>query len=170
MAIHDVDKGNDDRNSPMPNSHDVQEGIRAAHGTNSVNYVSDSTGTTNQKLLGGNFRLVKAGALNVVLANGSAGVITTTTTSTPHGLGYAPVPLAFLNNSQINGSGGYNLPLPITTSFATINSGGLDVLADICRLLCSSDGTNFYVIAYTSGTFIGTNYIINYYLYQQTIN
>lgn len=43
MALHDVDKDNEDRTSPAVNAHDDQKTSRMAHGTTSINPVTDAT-------------------------------------------------------------------------------------------------------------------------------
>lgn len=45
MAIHDTDKGSSDRNSPSPNSHDLQ-GARMAYNTHSIAPTTDTTKKT----------------------------------------------------------------------------------------------------------------------------
>lgn len=58
MSLHDVDKHNDDRTSPVVNSHDEAGDVRMAHGTTSVNPKTDATTTQgylqtkNGRLLG----------------------------------------------------------------------------------------------------------------------
>lgn len=108
------------------------------------------------------------GTAAVVTPNGSTGVITSTTTTVPHNLGYTPKAEAFLNN--IIGSG-YGIPLPMWISFGA-NTGGTggatEYLGVIRYMTYAVDGTNFYVLTYQSGVAIAANYTVTYYLYQQS--
>lgn len=108
------------------------------------------------------------GTCAVQVPDGTSGVIVTTTTTVPHNLGYTPKAEAFMNN--ITGSG-YGIPLPMWVSFGA-NTGGVggapEYLGVIRYMTYAVDGTNFYVITYSSGSAIAANYTITYYLYQQT--
>lgn len=105
------------------------------------------------------------GTANVVAPAGTPGVITTTTTTVPHNLGYTPKAEAFMNN--ITGAG-YGIPLPMWISFGVITGGAFEYFGVMRYMTYAVDGTNFYVITYSSGSIIATNYTITYYLYQQT--
>lgn len=108
------------------------------------------------------------GTASVVAPNGASGVITTTTTTVPHNLGYTPKAEAFLNN--ITGSG-YGIPLPMWISFGanTGGTGGAPEYFGVIRYMTYAiDGKNFYVLTYSSGSAIAANYTVTFYLYQQT--
>lgn len=175
MALHNVDKSNFERDTPKPNSHDTLEAaLRQSHGTNSVNYQTPGgiPPTSGARILGGNARLVKSGVVSHVVPNGVDGAIHVTTTTTAHGLGFGPLALAYINNATINGGGAYNipLPLPITLGANTGGTGGAPSYLGITAWMqFASDGTNFYVTTYTTGSsFIGVTYLVTFYLYQQT--
>jgi len=115
-----------------------------------------------------NTEVYTVGTAVVTAPNGSASVITTTTTTVPHNLGYTPKAECFLNN--ITGAG-YGIPLPMWISFGA-NSGGTggaaNYLAVIRYMTYAVDGTNLYILTYSSADAVATNYTITYYLYQQT--
>lgn len=172
MALHDVDKNSADRGSPMPNTHDVQTSARMAHGTNSVNYVTDATpSVTGGNILSGNARLVSSGVTQCDASAGNDSTIVSDTFSIPHNLGYNPIVTAWLNNASV----GFNLPLPIILS-STVGStsGTLDGVAFLATnrwMTYGADEDNFYVIIYTVGSsMIATSYFVTYYLYQQVVN
>jgi hypothetical protein len=173
MSLFDVDKIGPKRNTPSPNTHDtILEGAVTAHGTNSVNYTTDATVSgSGPKIYGGIDRLIKSGVATVVIPNGNPGHITLTTTTVAHNLGYAPKAVAVLNNSQINGGGAYNiqLPAPLSLGDNTGATGGApEYLGFVSYMGYATDGTNFYVLTYSSGGMVGTTYLVTYYLYQQT--
>jgi hypothetical protein len=171
VALYDVDKTSKDRGNPMPNHNDtLDDGSIKAHGTNSVNYVTDaSSSATTANLLSGNARLITTGLASVVAPNGSSGIIVTTTTTTPHNLnlGYTPMAVAYLNN--VTGAG-YGIPLPLWASFGA-NTGGTggapEYLGVVRYMTYAIDATNFYVLTYSSGSAVAANYTVTYYLYQQ---
>lgn len=168
MAIHHTDKNSPARTAPYPNIHDTQDVTRMAHGTNSVNYITDASPTFNgPSILYGNARLVQSGTVTVVTPNGTSGTITTTTTTLAHNLGYTPLATAFMNNIQ---PVGYGITLPIWVSFGnnTGGSGGAPEYLGIIRYMTYAvDATNFYVLTYSSGVAVAANYTITFYLYQQ---
>lgn len=165
MALHDVDPNSADRGKPKPASHDVPlETFKKAIPFNQT--------TQGAPLLAGNVRLVKTGTAGVVTPSGTSGLITTTTTTVPHNLGYTPLALAYMNN--IIGQG-YGQPLPMWVSFGDVGNttvGGVTVetLGVITFMTYAVDGSNFYVLTYGSGSAIAANYTITYFLYQQRAN
>lgn len=170
MSLTDVDKGSADRGAPLPNHSDiVHQDVTKAHGTNSVNYVTDATGTGQTGILSGNARLIKGSTASVVVPDGTPGVIIGTTTTVPHNLGYTPMAVAFMNN--ITGSG-YGIQLPMWVSFGA-NTGGVggapEYLGVVRYMTYAVDGTNLYILTYSSGSAVAGTYTITYYLYQQKI-
>jgi hypothetical protein len=171
VTLWDIDKHNLDRGSPDPNSHDNQHldvVRRSAHGTHSINPQVVGIGG-DSPILGGTAHLVKSGVIRVTTPDGTPGQITTTTTTVAHNLGYAPLAQAFMNNSQINGVGSFNLALPLITSFANNANGDVatEYLAIITHMRVSTDTENFYVFTYGSGIQVGTDFYVSYYLYRQ---
>lgn len=168
MSLHDVDKGSQDRGDPTPNHNDqLVDGAIKAHGTNSVNYVTDSSTANQQNLFGGNARLIQQGTVEAVVPNGSSGVIISTTTTLAHNLGYTPIVAAYINN--ITGSG-YGIQLPMWISFGanTGATGGAPEYLGVTRYMtAAADGTNLYILTYSSGSALAANYTVTYYLYQQ---
>lgn len=166
MSLHDIDKNGDKRGKPELNQHDALD-QRPANGTNSVNYTTDNSSAAGA-ILSGNAQLVKKGTAQVVAPAGNPGTIISTTTTVPHNLGYTPLAMAFINN--VTGAG-YGIPLPIWVSFGA-NTGGVggatEYLGVIRYMTFAADGTNFYVITYSSGVAIATNYTVTFYLYRQT--
>lgn len=172
MGIHDVNKG-EHGGAPTPNAHDKTDVPRPAHGTNSVNYqTAASPSSTGPGIFGGNARLVASGVARVVTPDGATGTITQTTTTVPHNLGFAPIPWATMNNSAIGGQGAFNIPLPLMVSLGN-NTGGTGGASEYLGLIrwmyYAVDGTNFYIITYSSGVAIAATYDITYYLYQQRV-
>lgn len=172
MGLHDVDKNSDDRTSPVVNAHDLGPDRRMAHGTNSVNYqTAASPAFGAAQIQGGNSRLVGADVVRVIAPDGTTGVITITTTTYHHNLGYAPKAEAYLNNRQINNGGSYNIPLPLDISVGA-NTGGTggapEYLGVIRTMYYATDATSFYVITYSSGSALAGTYDVTFYLYQQT--
>jgi len=166
MALHDVDKSGADRSSPLPNSHDEQGIPRQAHGTNSVNYHTDaSPSSSGGQILTGNAQLITSGVLNHPISIPSSGKISIDTSTVAHNLGYAPWVVAFMNNTMINGSGAYNIPLPIMPSLGVTAA---DTIAPIVWMFASSDVNNVYVISYTTASAaVPATYEVTYYLYRQ---
>jgi hypothetical protein len=114
--------------------------------------------------------LVASGVAQAIIPNGTPGQITLTTTTVAHNLGYRPKAVAMLNNSAINGGGSYNihLPAPLSLGDNTGGTGGApEYLGIVSYMGYATDGTNFYVLTYTSGGNIGATYFVTYYLYQQ---
>ena len=171
--IHYVDKKGGERSEPVVNPPDtIEDGVgRMAHGTNSVNYHTPATINTNgPTILAGNARMVKSGVASVVVPSGNSGLVGLNTTTIALNLGYSPLAFASLNNAQINGGGAFNLalPLPLSLGNDTGGTGGVaEFLAISGYMQFATDATNFYVITFTSGSFVGATYQVTYYLYQQ---
>ncbi len=106
-------------------------------------------------------KIVKTDTITVS-ASGNA----TNWSTVPHNLGFAPIPLAFLNNVTLSGIAvGANVPLPTYTSLSvdTVNQ-RVDMRT---WLHAMADDTNFYIVAFNS---TGTPFNINirYYLLQES--
>lgn len=170
MALFDIDKSSGDRGSPRPNTHDVVNPSSVmARGTNSVNYVTPATAASGgPNILSGNARYVYSNTLPVVVPATTSGVITVTTVSTPHNLGFMPGAVAYLNKATINGAGPYSLQLPQIVSVADDTGGAVEHLDIVRWLFYGTDSTNFYVFAYSAGNATASTYFVTYYLYQQT--
>jgi len=167
MSLHDVDKTGGRRSASKLNQNDSLS-QRMAVGTPSVNYTTQENASSNAQLFGGNARLIKTDTVQVVAPDGTAGVITTTTTTVAHGLGYAPIVTAYMNNIL---GGGYGIQLPMWVSFGanTDGVGGAPEYLGVIRYMTfASDTTNIYILTYSSGSAVATNYTITYYLWQQT--
>jgi hydroxymethylglutaryl-CoA reductase len=83
------------------------------------------------------------------------------TQSVPHNLGYVPIPYCFLGNAQLNGSGEYNIPLPIFSA-ASVDTGA-HVVTFNGWLFCSTDSTNLYIQLLNSLA-AGGSFTVSYYL------
>lgn len=161
MAIHDVDKNSTDRGQPLPNSHDAHPlDLRNAHGTNSVNYISDATpdafklDNTN-----GMLRLVQKGTVHVDQPGaGTAGFTTVT-----HNLGYIPIVMAFIGTSTTI----YNpLPQILSSSVAT------NVTIEEYITVANITSTDFQIEYYqgSSAASAPDGYNITYYIFHETAN
>jgi len=166
MAIHDIDKSGNDRSAPTPNSHDMQDIPRQAHGTNSVNYTTDaSPSISGGQILTGNAQLITSGVVSHPITIPSSGTLSIDTTTVAHNLGYAPWVVAFMNNTMINGSGAYNIPLPIMPSLGVTAA---DTIAPSVWMFAASDKNNIYIISYTTASAaVAVSYAVTYYLYRQ---
>jgi len=173
MAVHDVDRNGPDRGNPNPNTHDlnfVSSGgpiintPRPAHGTNSVNPVTDATSTDQASLLSGIGQLVKTGSVTMTL-NGSA----TTTVSFSHGLGYTPYMIAAINNATstiaTGTATGVSLFLP-TFLIANIGTDVAGVVTFQTYLYGFANSTTVYFNCLDAGANSG-HVTITYYLYRQ---
>lgn len=94
---------------------------------------------------------------------------TVTTTEIEHGLGFAPIPLAFLNGVSITDVGtGLNLPLP---TFQNLNIDTVNqVVQDRVRIIVAANDTKLFLsILNSTGGAVGP-LTIRYYLLQETAN
>lgn len=108
MAIHDISLGVDRMSPARPNTHDkINQGAISAHGTNSVNYVSDASdldkvadALNGQQTIVGSMDITTsvvtsagagAGAFSTELVNGA---------TVAHGLDYIPSVIAFYGSSS----------------------------------------------------------------------
>jgi hypothetical protein len=167
MSIHDVSKHDDQRLDPKANASDTRA-QRDAHGTNSVNYVSDATAAPVSGVSAGGGDGVKAGLkqlvaicpLNVV-NDGSS--LTTATIS--HRLGYAPKVEADIENATLttaSGSvSGANVAVPIFTA-ASIAGGNVTFQTFVYAF---ADASNVYVNL-LNGTGSPTTIKVTCYLYR----
>lgn len=108
-------------------------------------------------------KVVKTG-VNHVTSNGAP----TNWVTIPHGLGYAPVPLVFLNDVNLSPIASHaNIPLP-TYSTITVDTGTQQVKFQTW-LHAIADADNLYVVLFNS---LGTAQNINfkYFLLQETAN
>lgn len=155
--IHD--RGKND-STPEPNSHDLQ-GIRMAHGTNSVNYTTDASSTPGgPPILAGNLRLVQSNTATV----NSDGVHNTSTTTIPHNLGYFPFLTWSMNHLSTSTLTGVNLMAPQALTFTMDNTA--HTITFSIMVWCAVDANNVYIQLFdTSG--LSHSYDITYYLYQQ---
>ena len=175
MALHNVDRSSMDRSNPAPNSHDMSSltGVpmvnvpRPAHNTLSVAYISPGvvpstqsgnagTGTSYGRI--GQF--VQTGTMGCVYNSSLENVF-----SVPHGLGYAPLVIAVLNNATVTGisdNGTTSIMLP-THLNASLANGYYEVFQWIYMM---SDDTNVYCYCINANGGTGS-FDVTYYLYQQ---
>lgn len=114
MSLHDINKSHSSRKNPRPNTDD-KVGTRMAHGTNSVNFVTDAT---DESLIRG----IHSGFLTLVASYGAADgatvagysmptgpgwILANSAQIIPHGLGYTPICIALVDYA----GGGGNLVL-----------------------------------------------------------
>lgn len=171
--LFDVDKHSLDRSTPSPNRPDVlPPATSAAHGTHSVNYVTDASSSNSVLAKNGQFTIVQVGNYTspapgiwtpvdkTVFSN------TTFTLGTiPHGLGYKPGIIAYYNEGNIA-----DLPLPYDESFGGAPA---PTAPTWNRLWCSVDATNvsFFLslIAINTPSWnFESGFSFTYYLTQQT--
>lgn len=171
MALHDVDKGPGDRGAPMPNTHDTQD-VRLAHGTNSVNYVTDATATPVANTTVGGGTSVKngfkrlVGVVPMTLANDGS---TLTTVQAAHGLSFVPKVEADLENSSLTVASGSGTASGATISLPVFTSMGIDtvdgILVPVAYLYSFADATYVYV-NFINASGNPVSYTITCYLYQ----
>jgi len=157
MALHDVDRNSEDRGTPAPNHTDkVIDGAHKAHGTNSVNYVSDATpsysgGTNTGSVGGGNpirygYKKLVSNVSFTLVNDGS----TLTTGSIAHGLNYVPVVELLFENASLTIAGGggsvtgATVPGPFFAG-ADIGSDVSGVVSFTSWIYAFADATNIYV-------------------------
>lgn len=163
MAIHDRGKPGA---TPQPNSHDLQ-GVRMAHGTNSVNYTTDATDTSKTSgILSGIGQLVQTDTVNV--PNNGA---TQTHVTVPHNLGYVPFMMSAVNNASISDANGVvssNASVFLPTSLSTFIDTVDNIIVFRVWLFGFADETNAYFIM-TNSTGSPVSIDVTYYLYRQNI-
>lgn len=162
MAIHDVSKDHPQRETPMPNKHDVPE-------VNLPNTMPFNHSTGGANLEFGNARLVEIFVQNITAGAGVSGSIVTTTSTSAHNLGYTPLAFVYMNN--IVGAG-YGQPLPMNVSFGVNTNGSPNVaeyLAPMRYMTYAVDGTYLYALTYSFYPIIQSNYTLTWFLYQQRV-
>lgn len=171
MALHDVSKHDSLRLDPKANSSDTRA-QRDAHGTNSVNYVTDATPApvSNRTVGGGsgvkNGLKTLVGVVVMALANDGS---TLTTVSANHNLSFVPKVEADLESSALTiagGSGtatGATIALPVFTGMAIDVVDG--ILVPLSYLYTFADATKVYV-NFLNATGNPVTFTITCYLYQ----
>lgn len=173
MALHDVDLRGLGRGAPLPNGHDtLDHGAVMAHGTNSVNYVTDASEVDSLNPgKNGQFTIVQAGSTTIsdafTTSNPGAGNFVSdgsTLFTQAHGLGFIPGVTGYL----IPQGTSYYTQMPYTAYF---NSGTTQALW--ISLFLTVDITNLYIQVFTMT--YGGSWNINigsfkWFLMQQTSN
>ncbi len=96
----------------------------------------------------------------------TAGATPTNWATVPHNLGFAPIPLAFLNNVNLSGIAvGANIPLPTYTNLAVDTVGQQVIMRTWLHAL--ADEKNLYIVAFNS-TGASFNINVKYYLLQES--
>lgn len=185
MALHDVDKHNNDRTSPAVNAHDSQNvAARMAHGTNSINYTTDATDQTKiDGILGGILRPIITGRTSLITTDSDL----IQSIDIAHGLTAIPAVMVFAQMPSssnfgpftiypVYGNGFVGLPAIISTIQSVDKGGGssnVDTTLNLLYVSYEVDGTNLTLRAQqtTAGLSSSSNTInFRYYIFQQKAN
>lgn len=119
---------------------------------------SDFRYNSNQNV----FKIIKTDVVNLTIAS-----TTVSTVTVPHGLGYAPIVMAFLNNVDLSTvANDINIPLP-TFLNASIDTVGNQVKF-VTWVFASSDAFNVYIQCINSSGVALGQFPFKYYLLQET--